>query len=296
MTISLYNIMKSSLCHLLRAGLPAAVLLIGIASSGLQAQTIAHRYEFNGNVADSVGGVNGTASTTTLNFLEAPNFGTSVPTGASGPNQSIEFGMSAGSKKSFVTLAGTTIQNQASAGSFSMFIRPEATASTAFRYAFAALPASGGFVFGQQTLSENQVLSATFNNAPLGSSTTLTSKWYHMALTWEQSGNNLTHVFYLDGVQLATSTVVGSVTGVTDVRLGTFNPLDNDKNFANQFDGRMYDLQIYTGALSGAQVESLNANPGLTLSQIPEPSSYTVLAGAACLMLVALRRRRHSVA
>ncbi len=287
--------MKSTLSHLLRAGLPAAVLIIGIASSSLQAQTIAHRYEFNGNVADSVGGVNGTASTNTINFLEAPNFGTIVPTGASGPTQSIEFGMSDGSKKSYFTTPGSIIQNQASVGSVSMFIRPEATASTAFRYAFAALPATGGFVFGQQTATGNQVLSASFNNAPLGSSTTLSSKWYHMALTWEQSGTNLTRVFYLDGVQLATSTVTGSITGVTDVRVGTFNPGDNSSNLANQFDGRMYDLQIYNGALSGAQVESLKAMPGLTLSQIPEPSSYAVLAGAACLMLVALRRRRHSV-
>jgi hypothetical protein len=58
----------------------------------------------------------------------------------------------------------------------------------------------------------------------------------------------------------------------------------------------MYDLQIYNGVLSDAQVAGMAANPGLTLSQIPEPSSYAVLAGAACLMLVALRRRWHSVA
>jgi hypothetical protein len=296
--------MKSTLSHLLRAGLPATVVLIGIASSSLQAQTIAHRYEFNGNVADSVGNVNGTASRNTDNFLEAPKFGTFVPTGASGPTQSIEFGFSDGSKKSYFTAASSIIQNQASAGSVSMFIRPEATTSTAYRYAFGALPSPDGFGFtiGQQTLSGNQVLNATVNATSLGSSAPFTTpipenlKWYHVALTWVQSGANLTRTFYLDGVEVATSTATGSIAGLATVRVGSFGVADTSEHLTNQFDGRMYDLQIYNGALSEAQVKSLNANPGLTLSQIPEPSSYAVLAGAACLMLVALRRRRHSVA
>jgi hypothetical protein len=279
--------MKTVINRLLRGGLPAAVALIGITSSTLQAQTLVHRYEFNGNVNDSVGSQNGTASTNTT-WLEAPSFGSIVPTGASGPTQSIQFGMNDGTKKSFFSANAAIIQNQASAGSVAMFINSNATTSTLFRYAFSALNLPVGFALGQITLSSNQSLTAGVNGSNLGSVTLTPDTWYHVALTWQQTGGNLTRTYYVDGNQVATATTTGSLTGVTAVRVGTFNTADDGANLANQFDGRLYDLQVYSGALSSAQVSSLYTNPG---AAIPEPSTWALLA-ASVIALIVFRRRR----
>jgi hypothetical protein len=263
----------------LRAILRTAIAVSGVAlcSTSVQAGTIVHRYEFNGNVADSVGTYNGTLTGNTTN-LETPLFGPIVPTGASGPTQSIEFGMNDGSKKSCFTLAPEVISSQAAAGSVSMFIRPEATTSGGFRYAFAALPSGGGFNFGQITSGPDQVLRDAVNNTIVGNFTMTPDTWYHVALTWEQSGPDLITAYYVDGSQIAQPTISpGSITGLTTIRVGTFSPFDNSDNLANQFDGRMYDLQIYDDVLTSSQVSFLANNPGIP---VPEPSSFAILAGA----------------
>lgn len=280
--------MKTPINQILRCGLPAAVALIGLASSTLQAQTLVHRYEFNGNVNDSVGSQNGTASTNTA-FLEAPSFASIIPTGASGPTQSIQFGLNDATKKSFFTASPSIIQNQASAGSVAMFINSNATTSTAFRFAFSALPAAGGLELGQTTLSSNQTLQLDVVNTTLGVTTLTPDTWYHVALTWQQTGGNLTRTYYVDGNQVATATTTASLTGISTVRVGTFNIADDGANLANQFDGRLYDLQVYSGALSSAQVSSLYTNPGLAI--IPEPSTWALLAGSFIALIVFRRRR-----
>ena len=197
--------------QILRCCLPAAVAaLIGLATTTLQAQTIVNRYEFGGNVTDSIGTANGTASTNQTN-TEAPLFGSITPSGVvlGAPTQSIEFGMTDGTKKSWFNLAGTVVQNQSAAGSVSMFLRPDATTSTVLRYAFSAIPAAGGFVIGQTTVAPNQVIRAAVNNVSFGDSTVTPGDWYHVALTWEQSEANLIRTYYVNGSQVATSSANG---------------------------------------------------------------------------------------
>jgi hypothetical protein len=261
-----------------------AVCVAFIVAVGISQADLVHRYEFNGGVTDSVGSFNGTATGNTDN-LEAPNFGTVTPGGASGPTQSIEFGMSDGTKKSGFTLSGNAIQNYAIAGSISMFVLPEATASSVYRYLFSALPAGGGFNIGQKTVGGNQVINSTVNNDPLGETAAITpGTWYHAALTWEQSGTDLTRTFYINGAVVATETITGSITGITQVRVGGFNFNNDAVNLGNQFDGRLYDVQIYDTTLSSENVSLLSNNPG---SVIPEPATIGMLGlGAAVTLIV----------
>jgi hypothetical protein len=56
------------------------------------------------------------------------------------------------------------------------------------------------------------------------------------------------------------------------------------------FDGFLDDIRLYGEVLSSTQIESIRLQ-GLA-TQIPEPSTYALLAGIATLGFIALRRRR----
>jgi len=94
-------------------------------------------------------------------------------------------------------------------------------------------------------------------NVPLTPAT-----WYHFAVTFDA---NFQATFYLDGVAIGvvggaqTSNPPGSANqyliGVLDLGVGP----------AEWFDGRIDDLQVYSGTLSPADVQYLFANPGAPL-------------------------------
>lgn len=115
-----------------------------------------------------------------------------------------------------------------------------------------------------------------------------TDSWNHLALTWKDTGADMDVSYYLNGTLLATVTRAGDFSATSSIRIGTFNYLDNGNNIANQFIGRMYDLQFYDGALSSTQVDSLASSPGTV---IPEASNFALLAGLTGDFLL-LRRRR----
>ncbi|MGB0290476.1 MAG: PEP-CTERM sorting domain-containing protein, partial [Opitutales bacterium] len=68
--------------------------------------------------------------------------------------------------------------------------------------------------------------------------------------------------------------------------MGNFS--DNASQLGTQFDGRIYDLQIYSGVLSSSEITNLMDNPG---TAIPEPSTYALWAACLGLGAVLLRRR-----
>jgi hypothetical protein len=208
----------------------------------------------------------------------------------------MQVGMSFGTKKSFFTVNHTAVNF--SQGSISF-------------YAYTtALPTGGDSAYPLSTGTLDNGVHVFLNSAgqirarvgdKSSALTTLSlDQWVHHTVAWDNTTGNAT--YYLSGTagqQLASvdfTFTAGAYAPSAALRLGGFSSANNAENFANQHRGSFYDFQVHDGVLSSEQVASLAANPGLTLSQIPEPSSYAVLAGAACLMLVALRRRRHSVA
>jgi hypothetical protein len=64
---------------------------------------------------------------------------------------------------------------------------------------------------------------------------------------------------------------------------------DSSGTPTGSFTGLIDDVQLYSGALSSADVQLLFANPGQTMA-IPEPSTGTVLTGVLVLGLALWRR------
>ncbi len=233
--------------------------------------TLAHRYMFDDSVRDAIGGRNGTATLDNTN-IEAPLFGTVVPSGATGPAKSIEFGMNIGTKKSGFTLPAQVFSAQAAAGSVAMFVRPESDAGADFRYVLTVDPTASGLVIGQILSGPNQVLRGSLANTAVSSFTMTAGQWYHLVLTWKQAGPDLLASYYVNGSLIGNSRLAAkSVTATGTHRVGGFNLSDNGLNFANQFDGRMYDLQVYNGVLNPAQVTQLNASPGAVIPEVTPP-------------------------
>ncbi|MEZ6016694.1 MAG: LamG domain-containing protein [Planctomycetota bacterium] len=90
--------------------------------------------------------------------------------------------------------------------------------------------------------------------------TLVAGQWYHLALTMDFQ-NDVT--FYLDGVN------IGAVAGTNQARvpnpsyiIGAWNPPGTIPEFYN---GDLDDLQVYVGALSGAEIQQLYSNPGSTI-------------------------------
>lgn len=149
-----------------------------------QAQTIVHRYEFSGNVNDSVGTANGTATSAGTN-LEAPQFGTVAPSGASGPTQSIEFGMNKGSNiKSGFSLPTSVVNNVASAGAVSFFINTGAKSAVSNDY---PIYAPGGIELVRNWTSSNDTATLRPFFGGNGAPTVFALQnetWYHVAMVW----------------------------------------------------------------------------------------------------------------
>ena len=104
-----------------------------------------------------------------------------------------------------------------------------------------------------------------------------TNTWVNLAIT-KSSTAGVT--FYLNGV------AVGTVAGAT----GSANPaaannwyIGNGADLQRWFVGNIDEVRIYDGVLSQAQIQSISA--------VPEPSAYAVLAGLAALGIVMVRRR-----
>lgn len=103
--------------------------------------------------------------------------------------------------------------------------------------------------------------------------------WQHLAATVD--GTDLT--LYLDGNPVNSGTM-----GVNEG--GQFNDFVAGSNRNNNrfFDGLIDDVQIYDTALSGAQIQFLNDNPG---QLVPEPGTFAFLALVAVAVLMRRPRR-----
>ena len=242
------------------------------------AAVLTHRYDFNGDAADfddATTKLNGTLSSAGTN-LEAPLFTSDTPGGAdtSFASQSIEFGMNVGTTASWIFF-GNGSQTKildGKAGSFSYWFKADQ-------------------VSGTQELVSNinplrtRISSGVVQAGPLAASVTADT-WHHLVLGWDDINSQYT--FALDGV--IQTQAFGTPGGLTDpARLIVGNYEESANKLATQFDGHIYDLQIYEGVLSDSEIATLYANPGTT---IPESGSFALIAGCLGLVSVMLRRRR----
>lgn len=236
-----------------------------------------HRYVFDGHVNDVLGGLNG-IPTGDGTYTELPQYSADVPAGAveGGPEKSVELGVDFGSRKSGFSIDAAVINTNA--GSYSFWTKADVLANG--RYIFAPLPlADGPFLMGQSS-SQIKVVAGD-DKSPIYAAFA-TGVWHHVAVTWNNPEGEL--LVYLDGsLAGATNFLSGSIAPTT-VRVGSFSLTDDDGQLSNQYEGKLYDIQIYDGELTGDEVATLYQQPGGTVVSEPQIDSQLIILPEATLV------------
>lgn len=231
---------------------------------------LTHRYTFEGNVNDTVGTAHAVESTGT--YLESPQYTNVIPGNAvpGAPTQSMEVGMSLGSKKSGITLAKEVFSS--GAGSYSLWLRPDTL--TNGNYMLSHAVANGS------KLTYSGGIRAVYNGFnPVGTTPVSAGEWIHAAVTWDTSVSNMS--FYVNG------SLAGSVNDLNEfgasgkIHVGSFSLWDTDEGYGNQYDGLIYDLQVYDDELSATNVMTLYHHPGYGLPPEPELAHRYLFDGNA---------------
>jgi hypothetical protein len=283
--------------------MPAAALLacVGHAEAGL-----VHRYTFAGSDAsDAVGTVDGSL-TVSGTYLEAPQFVTDQPAGAvtGAPTQAMEVGMNVGALKSAAVIPFAALDKEA--GSLAFWLKPDTAGHG--RYILHQNWRNGLGVIQYSTTAEVVSVVTILDDdgtAPYGGnpasqfnmSSPFTSEWHFVAITWRSgtSGSDAGEfVIYFDDQAPAYRQYPAeweSVWPTSGLRFGTFNETDSTSGLANQFDGRIYDIQVYDASLAAWQIEAMYTNPGSEAPLVPEPVGLAVL-GLSSLAVGGPRRRK----
>jgi len=244
------------------------------------AGTLTHRYDFDNDAADSVGTLNGTLSAAGTN-LEAPLFQSDIPDGAdtSFASNSIEFGMNVATA-SFVNF-GSGVQTDiydGKSGSVAYWFKADTLSGDMFSNVAphrTILKSNGDIRLGGGIVDED----FSFTGGVTAGT------WHHFSLTWNDVAGSGT--IALDGDIQAYSFTPGALTDPSRLMVGNFSA--NANNIATQFDGHIYDLQIYDGVLTNGEISTLAGNAGTV---IPEPGTYALIGGIFALTSVMVRRRR----
>ena len=253
------------------------------------AAVLTHRYDFNGDAVDfddATTNLDGALSSAGTN-LEAPLFTSDTPDGAdtSFASQSIEFGMNeeTASWINFGNGSQTKIFD-GKAGSFSYWFKADTVSGLSELVSNVAAGGTGVRTVLDNGRIVNYATAGGVPSTPAGSVTVDT--WHHLVLGWDDINSEWT--FALNGA--IQTLAFGTSGGLTDpARLIVGNFENSANQLATQFDGHIYDLQIYEGVLSNSEIATLYANPGTT---IPESGSFALIAGCLGLVSVMLRRRR----
>lgn len=224
---------------------------------------IGHRYDFDNDAVDAIGTLNGslTADNAPTSTLEAPLFGSDIPTGAdsSFADTSIEFGMNVGTKASSVNF-GNGAQTKifdGDAGSFSYWFKADQLLNA--RDMVSNIGGAGQL----RTLTRNngqlRLAGAGLGNVDFTFTNAVTAgTWHHLVVAWDDPNGLLT--IALDGQIQTQSFTAGALTDPGRLIAGNF--ANNDTQLGTQFDGHIYDLQIYEGVLTSSEISFLATNAG----------------------------------
>lgn len=242
--------------------LKLTILMLSLAFliEGRSQATLTNQYRFNGDVNDSVGSSNGTATTAT-SFIEAPTFST-FPIAAPGYG-TINLGTNnASGLKSGFSINPSVIS--AASGSISLWINPTVLATTGdFDYII------------NGTLGAGPILGVTRaglgykvgDQSEVGVSGLTVGGWNHIAMTWDNAAG--TTSLYLGGNLVSTTSFVANSIAPNGLNFGNWAPFaDSSVVNENQFVGSLAKLEFYSGQLTQTQVSAL---------AIPEPSTYAML-------------------
>ena len=254
------------------------------------AATLTHRYDFGNDAADSVGTLNGTlsADNAPTNTIEAPLFQSDVPSGAdtSFASNSIEFGMTVGTKASSVNF-GSGVQTDiydGKAGSVAYWFKADALLNG--RDMVSNIGGAGQLRTMMRNDGTLRLAGAGQGNVDFTFTNSVTAgTWHHLVVAWDDPSGLLT--IALDGQIQTDSFTAGALTDPSRLIVGNFS--ETDSQLGTQFDGHIYDLQIYDGVLTNAEISTLAGNAG---TAIPEPGTYALIGGCLALGSVMLRRRR----
>jgi hypothetical protein len=232
-----------------------------------------HRYRFAGNAADSGGAIDGTATTEGV-WLEEPSYAAESPPGAVEPVTALSVGAEIGSKKSGVKISRDVL---GAWGTVCFRFKPRSSASG--RYVLNSGVNSGMVLLqesGSNSMSVN-VVQAQNSSVSLPMSGAF-DDWHFFAATWSAPDGAAS--VYLDD---AAASFVFSPTNwsPSDLILGGRDLDESSTHLSSQFDGLIYDVQIYRAPLSSTEVASLRSSSGQIL--LPErtwlPSSISLPGG-----------------
>jgi hypothetical protein len=273
-------------------------LLLVTFGACMHAANLTHRYAFTSDADDSIliDSLDGTLSTdnSPTNTLEAPQFTTDIPAGAhtSFATNSIEFGMSIGDKASSVNFGRGTQTDifDGKAGSFSYWFKADQLLNSSDLVS--NISGSEGLRTLLLTDGHIRLTGAGMDNNNVQFKTTsavTVNTWHHLVVEWDDPNGVLK--IALDGSTQTQAFSAGALEDPSRLIAGNFS--DNDSKLHTQFDGKLFDLQMYQGMLSEADITSLYENPGSSLSDlsIPEPRHYSLLISLLVLGHLQARRR-----
>jgi hypothetical protein len=239
----------------MRAKWMIVCLVAGLGVASAQAE-LTHRYAFNNNAGDAVGTLDGTMSAAGTN-LEAPLFTGDVPGGAvlNFANQSIELGMTVGTKASWIYFGNGTetkiFDNKA--GSFSYWFKADQVLEARDLVSNIAQ---------LRTVTKSDGSISLYSPAGGGNFTfaspVTADTWHHLVVAWDDPNGQYT--IALDGQIQTKAFTAGGLTDPARLMVGNFENSGNQ--LGSQFDGHIYDLQIYDHVLSATEVAKLHAYPG----------------------------------
>jgi hypothetical protein len=230
------------------------------------AQTLVHRYTFersSARGADSVGQQTGIL-TTEQTYTEAPVFTEKIRPAVR--FASMQVGKSYGVKKSGLMIP-TAVLAGGNEGTIAFFA--QATGSpNAGKGAY--LVAGGHLDEGAFILQYRPFIL----HAAAGDAEKITvpnfqaDQWVHCALTWNNTSGEV--VFFLNGQAVGKSQAKpGSFNPLVATRVGSFNlAAEQSEALEAQFQGYLYDLQVYDAQLNPTQVAKLARAPGQVLKEL----------------------------
>lgn len=238
-----------------------ASTLVAFCASALSASaaSLTHRYEFNGNLNDSVGSLHA-KGTVSGEFTVPVSFDAGRPSGASGPIASVRLGHVEDAASGF-TIPGETL---ADSGSVSFWFK--ADRANAGEGADWILNAGGTYNkdFRVGISGNGTMLEANIANTNGGLVRVKENTWHHVVITWDKASR--TAMTYIDGKpSKAREWSDPELFKGGPVRIGNWG--FSSRYIVNQFSGLVYDLQIYSGELEPAEVKRLHAAPGSALSR-----------------------------